>query len=137
MVAVPVTVVPLKYVEGEGQQIELKSTLMETVIVFGELLMRTVVQSEGVCVILALLRPALASTPLTALVTSLFVFPLITAVRAPTRAAAVSICETMPSRAASIWPKTSIRNTGATIAVSSAAAPERRRRNDLRLILIA
>jgi hypothetical protein len=58
--------------------------------------------------------------------TSVCVMPSRTATRQPSRAAVVSNWVTIPSRAASIIPTSSVTNTGAMRAISTALAPRRR-----------
>src|SRR5215472_5950282 len=66
-----------------------------------------------------------------ALVTDVVVAPEMIATRAPSRAALVMICSTMTARPYSIIPNSSTKNTGATNANSTAAAPCRRGRREL------
>jgi hypothetical protein len=126
---VAVSVFPPRYI-GDGSQLtSLKG--METVTVTGSPnsavlggLGETVVGSA-----LGVIDP-LARYSFTTAFTSAVVAPSSTAFRAPSREALVITCWTMTMRPYSIMPNTSRKNTGATTANSTAAAPRRFLRYD-------
>src|SRR4051794_4405437 len=74
---------------------------------------------------LAVGMPAAVSSALTAVVTSVLAVLGIDPTRAPSRAAAVMTLDTMMARPNSTVPRIRVISSGATTAISTAAAPRR------------